>query len=91
MGGKPWGGVLLTDRGQYPTLHAVGKAATYDYQGGNHAIVKDFDTAVAMCESDPAYCSYTFRTRAASWLGRFANGAPRLPLRGRRTHRISTK
>ena len=28
--------------------------------------------------------------KGASWLGCFANGAPRSPLRGRRTHRIST-
>ncbi|KAH8070187.1 hypothetical protein JL721_5412 [Aureococcus anophagefferens] len=60
VAGKPWGGVLLTDRGQYPALHGVENVGDYDPAEAYARIIDAYDDLRDACEADSSACAETF-------------------------------
>ena len=60
IGGKPWGGILLTDRGQYQALHGLDAGAAYDPAESYARLIASYDAAWAACQADASQCEVDF-------------------------------
>lgn len=56
LAGKPWGGITLSDRGNFGELFPSNP--DYDYKKNYKAMYDGYDAALIKCQTDPDACSY---------------------------------